>query len=146
MIPKIKNSKKRGTILMENVVFIILNLLFIMILVIFISKQGQGAILLEESYAKQIALLIDSAKPEMTIILNMENAKELSGKNEVSFSEVVRVDKENNLVIVKLSSDGGYSYGFFNDVDVSVYPDTKGLQNSGDADSYVIKINSYNDN
>ena len=66
-----KKRGKKGAILMENVIFIILNILFITILILFLLRQGQGAVLLEQSYAKQIALLIDSAKPEMTIILDM---------------------------------------------------------------------------
>ena len=66
--------KKRGQILAENVIFIVLNLIFLAILVLFIySKSGSEAIL-EEKYAKQIALIIDSAKPGMNISLNMEDA------------------------------------------------------------------------
>ncbi|GAJ02310.1 unnamed protein product [marine sediment metagenome] len=52
--------KKRGTILAENIIFITLNILFLVILILFIWKQGAGAIVLEQSYAKQIALLVDS--------------------------------------------------------------------------------------
>ncbi len=39
--------KKRGAILVENVVFLILNLLFLSILVLFLVKQGSGATVLE---------------------------------------------------------------------------------------------------
>ena len=67
----IKLKNKRGTILVENVVFIILNLLFLSIVILFLFKQGGGAILMEQSYAKNIALLIDSSKPVMELKLNM---------------------------------------------------------------------------
>lgn len=123
---------------MENVIFIILNILFLAILILFLLRQGQGAVLLEQSYAKQIALLIDSAKPGMVIILDMSKAKELAEKNGLEFEEIVI--KANNVITVKLSEEGGYSYSFFNDVDVSVRPDNSDPEN---INSYVIVINEY---
>lgn len=115
---------------MENIIFIILNLLFLMILMIFLAKQGGGAIVLEQSYAKQIALLIDSAKPGMTMVIDMEKGKKLADKNGIDFSEVVKIN--GNSVFVKLSSDGGYSYDFFNDVGASTFSDKT---------NYVVIIN-----
>ncbi len=114
--------KKRGTILAENIIFIVLNLVFLTILIIFIAKQGSGAIVLEQSYAKQIALLVDSAKPVMIIELNMDKAQKLADKNEIDFNDVVKIN-EKNIVTVKLSDRGGYSYSFFNDVNVTAYPE-----------------------
>jgi len=134
-----KKRNKKAAILMENVIFIILNILFLAILILFLLKQGQGAILLEQSYAKQIALLIDSAKPGMTIILDMSKAKDLAEKNNIEFKDIVT--KIDNIITVKLSEKGGYSYSYFNDVDVSLYPDKT---NPEDITSYVIKINEYN--
>jgi len=125
---------------MENVVFIILNVLFLTILILFLARQGQGAIVLEQSYAKQIALLIDSAKPGMTIILDMSKAKDLAEKNGLEFKDIVK--KTDNVITVRLSEKGGYSYSYFNDVNVSLYA-------NGDPEninSYVIKVNEYNQN
>ena len=112
--------KKRGTILVENVIFIILNLLFLIILILFIAKQGSGAIIVEQSYAKQIALLIDSAKPISIIELNMDQALEIAEDNEISFDDVVKINPP--LVRVKLSENSGYEYSFFNDIEISAYP------------------------
>ena len=124
---------------MENVIFVILNILFLIILILFLLKQGQGAVVLEQSYAKQIALLIDSAKPGMVITLDMEKAKNLAEKNNLDFSEIVSVN--NNVIFVKLSQKGGYTYSFFNDVDVRIDSDTSDPENIKD---YVIVINEYN--
>ncbi|MBT4258009.1 hypothetical protein HOD88_02410 [archaeon] len=110
---------RRGEILVENLIFIMLNLIFLSILTLFLLKQGSGAIVLEESYAKQIALLIDSAKPGALIKLNMEKGIELARENNVE--QMMRID--NNLVTIKLSKNGGYSYSFFNEVDVDFYKD-----------------------
>jgi len=134
-----KERGKKGAVLMENVVFIILNVLFLTILILFLARQGQGAIVLEQSYAKQIALLIDSAKPGMTIILDMGKAKDLAEKNNLEFKDIVK--KTDNVITIRLSEKGGYSYSYFNDVDVSLYPDTS---NPEKVNSYVIKINEYN--
>jgi len=123
---------KRGTILVENVVFIILNLVFLGILILFIMKQGSGAVVLEQSYAKQIALLVDSAKPGMKISLNMKEAIELAEKNNV-LDKMILVN--GNIVTVKLSEKGGHSYSFFNDVEATAYRD----QNNPDL--YVFIIN-----
>ncbi len=127
--------RKRGTILIENVIFIILNLVFITILVLFLFRQGSGAIVLEQSYAKNIALLIDSSKPVMEMKLNMEDAMNLAEKNGVSREEIVKIN--DNIITVKLSSKGGYQYSFFNKVDVTSYPDVLPEKN------YIIKINGY---
>ncbi|MCX6747044.1 MAG: hypothetical protein NTU63_02820 [Candidatus Pacearchaeota archaeon] len=135
MNQKEKRLNKRGIILMENVIFIVLNILFISILALFIYKQGNGAIVLEQSYAKNIALLIDSAKPVSELRLNMEDAMDLAEKNGVDREQVVKI--ENNIITVKLNKDSGYQYSFFNDVDATAYPDIFPNKN------YIIKINGY---
>jgi len=126
---------KRGQILLENVIFIILNLVFLTILILFLFRQGNGAVVLEQSYAKNIALLIDSAKPITEMKLNMEDAMNLAGKSGVAREEIVKIN--DNIVTVKLTEKGGYQYSFFNDVDVTSYPDVFPEKN------YIIKINAY---
>jgi len=123
---------------MENLVFIILNILFLILLVLFLLRQGEGAIVLEQAYAKEVSLLIDSAKPGTTMLLNIEKGKKLADKNNVAVDDIIQIN--NNMVTVKLSESGGYSYSFFNDVDASTYPDTTDPLNIKD---YVIKINNY---
>jgi len=130
-------KNKRGTILAENIIFIVLNLVFLAILILFIMKQGAGAVVLEQAYAKKIALLIDSAKPGMILKLNMQDAKKTAEKNGVDFNDIVKI-VDGNIVKVKLSEKGGYEYSFFNNVDVSddsVYPD---------GEFYIIAVGDYN--
>jgi len=126
--------KKRGTILVENVIFIVLNLIFLTILILFISKQASEVAVLEQAYAKQIALVIDAAKPVMILRINMEKGKKISEKNNFDFKNAVKIT--DNIVTVKLREKGGYSYAFFNNVDVGVPyqdKDNKGV--------YVLVIN-----
>ena len=128
-------KNKSGTILIENVIFIVLNILFLVILILFLYRQGNGAIVLEQSYAKNIALLIDSAKPITEMKLNMDDAFILAQKNGVKPEDIVKIT--GNIVTVKLSDKGGYEYSFFNNVDVTTYPDISPNKN------YIIKINGY---
>jgi hypothetical protein len=112
----------RGTILVENVIFIILNLIFLTVLVLFLIKQGSGAIVLEESYSKQIAMIADSAKPGMLVKMDMEKGNEIAEENGIDFNDVVIIT--GNTVKVKLTESGGYTYAFFNDVEVVSYAET----------------------
>lgn len=124
---------KSGEILVGTVVFIILNLVFLSVLILFLLKQGSGAAVLEQSYAKQTALLIDSAKPPMVIRLDMAKGMKLAEKNGIDFEDILKVD--GNVVRVKLSEKGGYTYSFFNDVEAVPYPDVES------ENLYVITIN-----
>ncbi len=129
-----KIKSKRGTILAENIIFIVFNLIFLTILIIFLfSKMGDAAVL-EEKYAKQIALIIDSAKPIMEIHLNMEDAIKKASKEKWE-GDIVTIQE--NIVRIKLREKGGYSYSFFNDVDVTAYPDTNDKE-------YILTINEKN--
>jgi hypothetical protein len=120
--------KKRGNILAENIIFIILNLAFIGIIVLFIFLKTGDAAVLEEVYAKQIALMIDAAKPEMKITLNIEEgivklAKEKNKKQEELLKEEIEsiVKIKNNIVTVKIRQEEGRdsSYSFFNNLNVT---------------------------
>jgi len=115
-------KNKRGDILVENVIFIVLNIIFVSILILFLFRQGSGAGLLEQTYSKQIALMIDSAKPVMEIKLNMEKTKKIAEENKFDFKDVVSIT--GNVVNVKLSQKGGHEYSFFNDVEVKAFPET----------------------
>lgn len=134
----IKIQNKSGNILTENIIFIILNLVFLSILIVFLVSRTGSAAVLEEMHAKQIALMIDAAEPGMTINLDMENAIKIAKKEGINLNNITTI--KDNVVTVQLREKGGCSYSFFNNVDVSVYPDTT---NPEDITDYVIKINKY---
>ena len=112
---------KKGEILISNVVFIILNVLFLFLLILFLLRQGSGGIVLEQIYAKEIALLADSAQPTMLIKIDMEKGMKIAEENGINFDNVVTIN--GNLVKVKLTENSGYTYSFFNDVSLMAYPD-----------------------
>ena len=119
-------KNKKGNILTENIIFIILNLVFLTILILFLFSKMGGAAVLEERYAKEIALLIDSAKPGMTISLKMEDAIQIAEKEKWPLDNIVTI--QDNVVKVQLREKGAGnplgSYSFFNNVDVNVNLDT----------------------
>ena len=110
-------TNRRGTtLLLENIIFIILNLVFIAILVFFLLSKSGTAAVLEEKYAKEVALLLDSAKPGMIISLNMDDAVKIAEEKlgESNLDNIVSIDK--NVVTVRLRESPGYSYSFFNNL------------------------------
>jgi hypothetical protein len=98
-------------------------------------RQASGASVLEQSYAKNIALLIDEGRPVTEMKLNMQDAFDLAKSNGINREDIVKIT--GNIVTVKLTSKGGYQYSFFNNADVTVYPDVYPEKN------YIIKINGY---
>ena len=112
--------KKRGQILIENVVFIILNLLFLSIMVIFLMKQSTGIPVLEQGYSKEVALLIDASQPGMMMQLNLNKALPITKKDGYPFNKMFSF--ENHEVTVKLTQNSSYSYHYFNDVNITAYP------------------------
>jgi len=116
-------KNRRGeNILTENLLFIILNFVFLTVLILFlVSKVGNAAVL-EEKYSKQIAMIIDSSRPVMTVAIDMQDAMEEKEEG-VLENNIVIINE--NVVTVKLREEGGgYSYSFFNDVAVSSYFDS----------------------
>lgn len=128
--------KKRGNLLTENIIFIVLTLIFFSILIFFISSRTGGSALMEEELAKQVALIIDSSKPGTIVKINVEEAL---GKAKKENYQKNIISRNGNVVTVKLREKGGYSYTFFNNVDVSIFPDTS----SPEIKDYAIAINGY---
>ncbi|MEK6820659.1 MAG: hypothetical protein AABX71_03025 [Nanoarchaeota archaeon] len=105
---------KRGKILVSNIIFIVLTVLFFALLFIFVAWKSSGAAVYEEAYAKQIALLIDEAKPGTEISLDVSKLSEQARKNKFN-GEIIDIDSESRKVSVILKEGGGYSFRHFSD-------------------------------
>ena len=127
--------EKRGDILTENIIFIVLTLIFFTILIIFIFSRSGGAAIKEEELAKQTALIIDAAKPGMIIKINVEEYLALAEKENYG-KDILTI--QGNLVTAKFRENGGYSYSFFNNVKPKIFPDAK--TPDGQIKNYVITI------
>lgn len=110
-------NKKAVNTLMENLVFILLVIIFISIMYFAITRAGSQSILYEQIYAKQIALLIDKSKPGMEIELDTFEMQRIARKNKF-LGNLIKIDNGENKVNVKLIDGNGYNYYYFNGVDV----------------------------
>ena len=121
---KLLRNKRGENLIFPIVIFIVLNLIFFSLLLMFVFKSSTGALVYEQAYAKQIALLIDSAKPVTQFSIDFTKGFEIAEKNELSFEEKKNlVEFKDNRVIVKLDDKGGYGFGYFSDYGVSSYFD-----------------------
>jgi hypothetical protein len=105
----------------ETIIFLILNLVFISIMLIFVWSSGQGAFIYESMYAKKLVLFVDYSKPGMSVFFNVTEIVKIAeekGLKGQDLEEIFKVDNENNEIIVDISGKGGHKYKFFSDYDV----------------------------
>lgn len=116
-----KRVDKRGNLLPETIIFLILNLIFLGVLIGFVFTQGSNYSVYEDNTAKEIALLLDSAKPGTEIYFNLDKTASIAEDNGVDFEDIVK--KNGNVITVKLHRKSeGHSYSYFNNYHVSMFP------------------------
>jgi len=122
-------DKKADNSLMQNVVYIIVIAGFFAAMFLFIARAGSQATVVEQIYAKQIAITIDKAKPGTTIELDVSKLYEVAEKNRFT-GRVVNIDNENNKIQVELVDGKGYEFNFFNNADIvwSLEDDERGFE------------------
>ena len=113
-------NKKGEGIVLEPIIFIILNLFFFVVMLVFVYNSGSIAFIHEQTYAKQIALFIDNAEPEMSMLIDLSEVVEIAEKNKQPLENVVQLNKEENKVEVKLKKNGGYSYQYYSDYKIDL--------------------------
>jgi len=109
---------KKADILHETVIFVVLNLLFFGIIIGFIYLQSSPLHLQEQQVSKQIALLIDSAKPGTEVELYLKDFFERTADSGIKKERRIVIDNIENRVIVKGDENSSYDYGFFNNINV----------------------------
>lgn len=102
--------KNKKAVITETLIFIILTVVFVAILLIFVSRLGSGATFYEQAYAKQIALTFDTMKPGTNVSLFLPDLFKFANKNKVSYQEMIKLNFEKNSVVVRLSNGKGYEY------------------------------------
>jgi len=112
-----KMNKKGVDLLSENIVYLLLVVLFLVGMFLAVDRVGRQVTLYEQVYAKQIALIIDKTEPGMDIEYRNFKMFSLAAKNNAP-QNIIEIDNQNNIVTVRLSQGNGYHYEFFNDVDV----------------------------
>jgi hypothetical protein len=115
-----EHKNKKASLLYENVIFIVLNVVFLVMLILFIQMKGSSIAIAEEETAKQIVLLIDAAKPETHIEVDLKGFFEKAEGKGMKREKTIEIDKDRNLVIVRGSKDSFYEYSYFNDLNVKL--------------------------
>ena len=112
---KFNKLNKKAELLHETIIFVVLNVTFLTIMIVFIYLQGNSIHLKEEAIAKRVALLIDVARPGTELNLNLEDFSKRLKKEGVLERDSIKIDEERNLIIVRGSKKSFFEYGYFND-------------------------------
>jgi len=106
-------NKKSQKIETEELIFIILNFVFFAILLFFVVRSGSVDSILEEVYAKKIALVMDSMKPGMSIEVKADNLLSQIEKNK--FTRFPVIFENNRVIVVTSEKTKGYSFEYFSE-------------------------------
>jgi hypothetical protein len=115
------NKKGADTIIIENTIFIVLNIVFFAIMLVFVYNSGNNILTKEQSYAKEIALIIDNSNPGMSVLFNINDLIETAKKNNFPLENIVKLDKKNNRVLVSLRQNSVFGFQYFSkDVEIKL--------------------------
>lgn len=123
-------NKKGSEGVVSNVIMIALTLIIFSACFISLSSFASGAVVYEKAYSKQIALLLDNARPNTQIELDFTEGIEFVEKNldnkltDAEKKDLVEI--KNNKVSVLLGKRS-YSTYFFTNYDVEYYFDKNNL-------------------
>lgn len=112
-----EDSEENDDPLLQYIIYIVLTLIISSAIIVFVLRVAEGASFNEKIYAKNIALLIDDAKPGTTIIVDIEKGAKIAEKS--NFKPEIKIQE--NKVIVKLAptKPGFENYDtFFRDLHV----------------------------
>ncbi|MBI2629819.1 hypothetical protein HYW76_01835 [Candidatus Pacearchaeota archaeon] len=111
--------QKRASLVLSEVIFILLNLIFFIGMFYFIYRVGSSDNLYEQQFAKRIAILIDQGKTGTSIEIDISDMMKRAEKNKFN-GKIIEVDKDKNKVKAKVNTISGYAVDFFSDAKVEV--------------------------
>ena len=109
---RIKESKKAINMLSKVLVFLLLNVIFILFLFLFVYYFTSASDIYEKLYARSIALKIDALKDGSTLVIITPKLFEVAEKNKYN-GEIFGLYYVNSNITITLSSKGGHSFHFF---------------------------------
>ena len=96
-------------------------------MLVFVYSSGSITFVYEQTYAKQIALFIDNAEPEMSMLIDLSEIIEIAEKNKQPLEKIVQLNKNENKVEIRLKKKGGYSYQYYSDYNIDLKIDNNFL-------------------
>jgi hypothetical protein len=124
---------------MESLGYILLCILVFVGGLFFVNSYDNGSFLLEDFYAKEIANIINTAKPGEEYKLDVTQLAVIAIKNGKPLRETIYVDNVNNQIRVSSRLNAGIQYGFFNDVDIVDF-DVLGPSGSANTAQFIFKV------
>jgi hypothetical protein len=112
-----KDKKAKTSMFLDQFIYIIIVTIFFAALLFFVVRAGSNATIYEQIYSKKIGLAIDKAKPGTNITLDVREMYKISKKNKYE-GGIIKIDNNDNKIIVTLVSGKGYTYRLFSDNDI----------------------------
>jgi hypothetical protein len=111
---------RRGdsSLLKENLVYLILTGLFLLLIFLFVSSYGDGAANMESMYAQELVHLINTAPMGAEIVLDVTPLTAIAVRRGKDPREIVSFDNIHNTVTVSLRRGTGSLFTFVRNVDV----------------------------
>lgn len=120
-LKKIGRNKK-ADLLFPIIIFVVLNIMFFTIMLLFVQRVSSNALVYEESYAKQIALILNRAESGMQFEIDVSDLIKTAIKNDVNTSflnETIQINAEEGIVFVKARKEGGFEQPFFSKIKIN---------------------------
>jgi hypothetical protein len=130
-------NKKGDHYAFEEIIFVVLNIIYFFMLIFFVIRASSGAYISEQFYAKQIGLLVDGAKPGTLLSVDVTKPYNTAEKNNMDKGNIFRII--NSKLIVQMSGSRAYQYQIFNDVDVKIAPAYR-IVNEGNGNEVFLDI------
>lgn len=116
---KMNKKAQSSSMLMNNIIYVIILVIFAVGMMMFIYSKMNGAAVWQDFYAKDIVKMIDSAKPGESFIINVQGATEIAKANKVSdFEKIFQFDNLKNQVCVQLGTGKASCFRYFNEVSI----------------------------
>jgi len=117
-----KMNKKGSDLVFPIVIFLVLNIAFFVIMMLFVQRVSSSAMIFEEAYAKKIGLLLNRAEPEMKFEIDVSDLVKVALKNGIEpehLNRIINIDTEKGKVFVRAKQEGGFNYHFFSEIKIN---------------------------
>ncbi len=133
-------NKRGNEIVMPEIVLIVLSILFFGAMLVFVTKAANSSLFYEEVYAKKIALTLESASPGTTLEFDISKIYQIAKQNKFDGfrDNFFYFNEQDQSVLIKLSSSGGYLYKVMSNV--SIAPPTVNLDEKNKQYSLILFV------
>jgi hypothetical protein len=114
-----KLNKKGADLAFPIIIFLVLNIIFFTMMMLFVQRVSSNALVYEEAYSKKIGLMLNRAEPGMNLTIDVTELVEVALKNGIKLNEtstLITINTEEGIVFVKAKKEGGFNFPYFSDI------------------------------